>query len=198
MALRGSEKAIALAFLVTFIAGASELVAARFTGWVIDGIAGDPTGAFWQPFWPLILFGLVFFLIIRPVIFAYDAGVTSLMLGPNVFPQVLSRLNRHTLGHSMKFFENDFAGRISQKALQTARALLDVVIEVTDVGVYSLAMFAGALFLIGQIDVRLLGVFVIWGVLYGWTLWYFIPRVRKLAEKRAGARTMVTARSLTR
>jgi ATP-binding cassette subfamily B protein len=190
--LRGSERAIMVAVGVTFLTGISELVAARFTGWVIDGAAATGTGAFWGPFWPLIVFGLVFFLILRPILYVFDASVSGVMLGPNLFPMVLSRLNAHVMGHSMRFFENDFAGRLSQKALQTARALTDLVLEVTDVVIYSLAMFAGAFFLLGVIDPRLLAVFVVWAVLYVLALRYFIPRVQTRSAARAGARTAVT------
>jgi ATP-binding cassette subfamily B protein len=191
-ALKGAEKPILLAVFVTAMTGISELVAARFTGWVIDGAEATGPGAFWEPFWWLILFGLAFFLLIRPLIFVFDAGVSGVMLGPNLFPMVLQRLNSHVLGHSMRFFENDFAGRLSQKALQVSRALTDLVLETTDVVVYALAMFVGAFFLLGAIDPWLLGVFALWAVLYALALRYFIPRVRRLSAARAGARTAVT------
>ncbi|MBM2321885.1 MULTISPECIES: ABC transporter ATP-binding protein [Marivita] len=191
-ALRGAERAILLAFAVTFVTGISELVAARFTGWVIDQTAVVEQGAFWETFWPVVIVGVAFFLVIRPLIFVMDAGVTSILLGPNLYPMVLARLNQHTLGHSMQFFENDFAGRLSQKALQTARALTDLVIEVSDVVVYSVAMFIGAFILMLMIDARLLLVFVVWAVFYAAALRYFIPRVQKRSKARAGARTQVT------
>ncbi|KMK65437.1 ABC transporter ATP-binding protein [Puniceibacterium sp. IMCC21224] len=191
-ALRGSERAIALTFAVTFVAGMSEIVAASFTGWVIDAASVHDGGGFWAPFWPVIVFGGLFFLVLRPLLFAADAGVTGILLGPHLFPLVLSRVNRHTLGHSMRYFENDFAGRISQKALQTSRALTDVVIEVADVGIYSLAVFGGSLLLMAHIDTRLLLIFVLWGGLYFVALRYFIPRVQRRAAARAGARTQVT------
>ena len=191
-ALKGSERPIGLAVLVTALTGVSELVAARYTGWVIDGAAATGQGAFWDPYWELILFGLVFFLLIRPLIFVFDAGVSGVMLGPNLFPMVLNRLNHHVMGHSLRFFENDFAGRLSQKALQVARSLTDLVLEATDVLVYALAMFAGAFVLLATIDARLLGVFVVWAVLYALALRYFIPRVQRLSKQRAGARTAVT------
>lgn len=191
-ALKGSERPIGLAVLVTALTGVSELVAARFTGWVIDGAAATGQGAFLDPYWGLILFGLVFFLLIRPLIFVFDAGVSGVMLGPNLFPMVLNRLNHHVMGHSLRFFENDFAGRLSQKALQVARSLTDLVLEATDVLVYALAMFAGAFVLLAAIDARLLGVFIVWAVLYALALRYFIPRVQRLSKQRAGARTAVT------
>ena len=191
-ALRGAERAILVACAVTFVTGLSELVAARFTGWVIDQTAAAEQGAFWATFWPVVVVGVAFFLVIRPMIFVMDAGVTSILLGPNLYPMVLARLNQHTLGHSMQFFENDFAGRLSQKALQTARALTDLVVEMSDVVVYSIAMFMGAFVLMLMIDARLLLVFVVWAVLYAGALWYFIPRVQQRSKARAGARTQVT------
>ena len=191
-ALAGAWPAIGLAVLVTGLTGLSELVTARFTGWVIDAASGAGQGDFWGSFWPIILFGLGFFLLLRPVLFVFDAGVSGVMLGPNLYPLVLARLNRHVLGHSMRFFENDFAGRLSQKALQTARALTDLVLEVTDVVVFSLAMFVGSFILMALIDVRLLAVFAIWAVLYAAALWYFIPRVQVRSASRAGARTVVS------
>ncbi|MBT52603.1 MAG: multidrug ABC transporter ATP-binding protein [Mameliella sp.] len=191
-ALKGAERPILLAVLITALTGVSELVAARFTGWVIDGAEMTGQGAFWGPYWGLIVFGLLFFLLIRPILFVFDAGVSGVMLGPNLFPVVLQRLNRHVMGHSMRFFENDFAGRLSQKALQVARSLTDLVLETTDVVVYALAMFTGAFLLLAAIDARLLGVFVVWAVLYALALRYFIPRVQNLSRDRAGARTVVT------
>lgn len=191
-ALRGSEKALAVTLVTTILAGLSELVAARFTGWVIDAAAATGPGGFWGPYAALIAGGVAFFLVIRPILFAIDAGVTSVLLGPHLFPLILSRLNRYTLGHSMRYFENDFAGRISQKAMQTSRALTDVVTEISDIVIYGLAMFIGALVLMAGVDLRLLLVFVVWGSLYAAALRYFIPRVQSRAMARAGARTHVT------
>ncbi|ARE40642.1 ABC transporter, transmembrane ATP-binding protein [Rhodovulum sp. P5] len=191
-ALAGSGKALLITLAIVVTAGFAELVAARFTGWVIDAAAATGPGAFWAPFWPLVVGGAVFFLVIRPVIFAADAGAGSIVLGPHLFPLILSRLNRHTLGHSMRYFENDFAGRISQKAMQTARALTDVVIEVLDVVTYGIAIFLGTLVLIAGVDGRLLLIFVLWAALYGFALRWFIPRVQARSKARAGARTQVT------
>ena len=191
-ALKGAEPAILLAFGVAFLTGASELAVAYFTGWVIDSATAQGQGDFWNAYWVLALVGLVFFLLIRPLIFILDAAVSSVMLTPNLFPQVLARLNRHTLGHSMRYFENDFAGRISQKAVQTARAMNDIVVELSDAGVYGLAMFAGAFILMAGVDPRLLIVFVIWLGLYVVVLRIFIPRIKETSAVRAGARTTVT------
>ena len=190
-ALRGAERGIGLTLIVQVATGFAEMAGAWFIGRVLDAAVGDP-GTFWATYWPLIVLGALIFLVIRPLLFAADAGVTSILLGPHLFPLILSRLNRHTLGQSMRFFENDFAGRISQKAMQTSRALTDVVIETSDVVVYGLSMFLASLLLMAGVNSGLLIIFVIWGVLYAIALWWFIPRVQAKSADRAGARTMVT------
>lgn len=191
-ALAGAVPAMVVAALIIFAAATTEVLSAWFTGWAIDiAEAADP-GTFWEPFGPVILVGVVFFLVLRPIVFAADAGVTSVLLGPHLFPLVISRLHRHTLGQSMRFFENDFAGRVAQKEIQTASALTEIVVEVLDVGLYAFAMFLGALILMGGLDPRLLGIFAIWGLAYGGALAFFIPRVRKRSKARAGARAGMT------
>jgi ATP-binding cassette subfamily B protein len=190
-ALSGSWHAIFLAVGITCLVGLTEVITARYTAWVIDSAQAAGEGQFWPAFWPQILFGVGFYLLARPILFLFDAAVSGVMLGPNLFPLIMARVNKHTLGHSMGFFENDFAGRISQKANQVARALTDLVIEVSDVVVYSIAMFVGGLFILAGVDWRLLLVFVVWGGLYVWALRYFIPRVQGRSASRAGARTQV-------
>jgi len=191
-ALRGGERVLLIALCIVILAGTSEMIAAWYTGRIIDMAESGTAGDFWGAFWPMVVFGLVFYLFLRPVIFAADSSVGSILLEPNLFPLVLSRLNRHTLGHSMRFFDNDFAGRISQKQMQTARALTGVVTEVSDVVIYCAAMFSVALILMAGVDTRLLLVFLVWGSCYAVTLWWFIPRVQARSAARAGARTQVT------
>lgn len=189
--LSGSRKAILLGVVSNAVLGFSELVAAAFTGWAIDTALqvgpGNP-GALW----PLFLVAFVFFMIIRPVLFASNSAVTNILLGPHLFPLVLSRINRHTLGQSLRFFENDFAGRQSQKAIQTARAVTDIVVEVTDIVIYIIAIFIGAMVLLAWIDLRLLLVFVIWFLAWITFMRSMIPRIQTRSAARAHARTNVS------
>lgn len=191
-ALQGAAPAMLGATVIITIAALTEVLSAWLTGWAIDVAEHAEPGSFWAPFWPVILACALFFLVMRPVVFAADAGVTSVLLAPHLFPLVLSRVHRHTLGQSMRFFENDFAGRVAQKELQTATALTQIVIETLDVGLYALAMFLGALVLMGGLDPRLLLIFVLWGAAYFAVLAYFIPKVRVKSKARAGARAAVT------
>lgn len=191
-ALRGAGPAMLAAAVIVVAAALTEVATAWYTGWAIDTAEGGTPGDYWALFWPVLVGGAIFFLVIRPIVFAADAGVGSVLLGPHLFPLVMSRVHRHTLGQSMRFFENDFAGRVAQKEMQTATALTQVVVETLDVGLYAFAMFAGALVLMAGLDPRLLLIFVVWGVAYFAALAFFIPQVRRRSKARAGARAGVT------
>ena len=189
--LNGSAGAVALGVVSNAILGVSELVAAAFTGWAIDTALtigqGNPAAL-----WPLFAVVFAFFMILRPVLFASNSAVTNILLGPHLFPLVLSRLNRHTLGQSLRFFENDFAARLSQKALQTARAVTDIVVEITDIVIYIIAIFIGAMVLLAYIDQCLLLIFFIWFVAWFIFMRAIVPRIQSRSAARAHARTNVS------
>jgi ATP-binding cassette subfamily B protein len=105
---------------------------------------------------------------------------------------VLSRLNRWTLGQSVRFFDEDFAGRIAQKQMQTANAVTSVVTEMINVVAFALASLAGSLALLGSIDLRITAVFLVWLLGYFALIRWYLPRIRKRSGARAGARAMVT------
>jgi len=111
---------------------------------------------------------------------------------PNVYPLIQSRLHRWTLGHAVDYFDNDFAGRIAQKQMQTARALTDVTAETINVVAFALASIIGSVLLLFTIDGRVALSLLVWLVGYIAMIRWFMPRIRKRSAARAGARTMVT------
>ncbi len=115
--LSGAWPAIFAAAVASALAGAFEVVTALILGDVIDAALGsDPASFFSDNVWLLV--GVVaFLLILRPLSFGASAAFQALALGPNINNLVLSRLHRYTMGQSVTFFDNDFAGRIAQKQM---------------------------------------------------------------------------------
>ncbi|MGA9252708.1 MAG: ABC transporter ATP-binding protein, partial [Roseobacter sp.] len=111
---------------------------------------------------------------------------------PNVNPLVLSRLHRWTLGQTVGFFDDDFAGRIAQKQMQAARAVTEVVSELINVVAFALASLIGAILLLFSIDWRVALGFGVWLVAYFALIKWFLPRIRARSAERAGARAMVS------
>jgi ATP-binding cassette subfamily B protein len=81
----------------------------------------------------------VFLIVLRPLAFGASARSSRGLQGPNLNVLVLSRLHRWTLGQAITFFDNDFAGRIAQKQMQTGRAVTEVTVEFINTVVFALA-----------------------------------------------------------
>lgn len=103
-------------------------------------------------------------------------------------------MHRHMLGQSMSFFQDEFAGRISQKVMQTALAVRDTVMKVLDVFVYISIYFIGAMVLLGQQEPWMMAPLVLWLAVYFAILFYFVPRLRRISMKQADARAQMTGR----
>ena len=133
-----------------------------------------------------------FLLVVRPLAFGANALMQSVVMTPNLNVLVLSRLHRWTMGQSISFFDNDFAGRIAQKQMQTARALTDVTVEMFNTVIYAMASILATLVLVTSIGWPVALVLLVWLAGYLAFIRHFIPRVRKMSERRAAARARVT------
>ncbi|MGY9045606.1 multidrug ABC transporter ATPase [Puniceibacterium antarcticum] len=190
--LAGCGTALSIASVVSILAGVVEVMAALILGKVVDAALGSSADQVFSDQTGVLIFSLLFFLILRPLIFGANSYLQSIVVAPNVFNLVLSRLHRYTLGQSVTFFDDDFAGRIAQKEMQTARALTDSVVEMVQTVLFALASVLGAVLMLGTVDLRIALGLVVWIVGYLLMIRYFMPRIRSLSETRAAARAMVT------
>ncbi|KNG93680.1 ABC transporter ATP-binding protein [Pseudaestuariivita atlantica] len=191
--LSGAWWGLGLAAICSAFAGAMEAVTAYILGRVIDSaVSGGPEGFFSAGNVGLIIGAVVFFMLVRPLAFGASAATNAMIVQPNVNTLVLSRLNRWTLGQSVTFFDNDFAGRIAQKQMQAARAITDIVAETFNVVTFAVASLFGALLLLTAIDARVTAVFLVWLVAYFAMIRWFMPRVRVRSRSRAASRAMVS------
>ena len=191
--LSGAWPVLIFAALLSAAAGAMEAGTAWILGMLIDTVVASGTENFYAP-GNMLMIGLAvgFFVILRPVTFALSSGANHIIVMPNVSTLVQSRLHRWSLGQSVTFFDDDFAGRIAQKQMQTARAVTDVVSETINVVAFALASLVGSFALLSAIDWRVAALFVIWLVFYFALIAWFLPRIRARSATRAGARAVVS------
>ena len=190
--LAGAGGGLTLAAIASALGGVADVVAAVLLGWVVDAIAtGDP-GAFWSQNGLLVAAFAGFFLLLRPVIFGLSTATSSVIIGPNVLPLVLSRIHRWTMGHSVAFFDNDFAGRLAQKQMQTARAVTDVASEMVNVVAFALASILGSAAFLVSVDGWGAVALILWLLSYLILIKFFLPRIRAKSGARASARAMIT------
>ncbi|WP_298858904.1 ABC transporter ATP-binding protein [uncultured Sulfitobacter sp.] len=191
--LSGAWPALWLAAAFSAIAGALEAGTALILGWVIDAtVASGPEAFFDGRNTAVITISIAFFLIARPVLFGLSAGSNAIIVQPNLNPLVLSRLHRWSLGQNVSFFDDDFAGRIAQKQMQTARAVTDVAAEMINVVAFALASLVGSVLLLTAINGWVAFGLAVWLFFYFALIKWFLPRIRVRSAARAGARSLVS------
>lgn len=191
-ALNGSFTVIFLGSLVSIVSGLIEVASALILGWIIDAALQGTPAAFFGDNVGLILGVVVFFLVFRPLWLGLSGMMQSVVLAPQVYALILSRLNKHTLGQGVTFFDDDFAGRIAAKQMQAARALTDVVVEWVHTVTFALASLIGSVVLVFTIDGWSSLALLLWVFAYIGFIRYFMPRIRKASMARAATRAMVT------
>lgn len=190
--LSGAWPGISLAGFASALGGIADVMAAVLLGAVVDAVTTTSPENLFAENWLLIVSFVGFFLLLRPLIFGFSTATSNVILGPNILPLVLSRLHRWTMGHSVTFFDNDFAGRLAQKQMQTARAVTDVASDMVNTVTFALASVIGSAAFLVSIDGWGAFALVLWLAAYLALFRFFMPRIRKSASARASARAMVT------
>ena len=125
---------------------------------------------------------------------ALQTAVKHQSLAGNFPMRLRWNFHRLMLGQSMNFYQDEFAGRISTKVMQSALAVRDTWFIVTELIVFVVIYFVTMLALLGGFDAWLLVPFTGWLALYVAALSYFVPRLGRLARDQADARSMMTGR----
>ena len=133
-------------------------------------------------------------LVASPIVIALQALLKYQTLSAN-FPMLLRwNFHRHMLGQSMSFYADEFAGRVATKVMQTALAVRETWMIVADIVVFVVIYFVTIVAIAGGFDAWLLVPFLGWLTLYVATLWVFVPRLGKVAQAQADARSLMTGR----
>jgi len=98
------------------------------------------------------------------------------------------------LGQSMSFYQDEFAGRVATKVMQTALAVRDTWMIVADIVVFVSIYFVTMVLVAGAFDAWLLGPFVAWLAMYLGSLRFFVPRLSRVGQQQADARSLMTGR----
>ncbi len=190
--LSGSFKVTGGAALVSALAGTLEVLTALMLGLVIDAALVSSPDSYFSDNLILLLVVTGFFVVLRPIVLGVSGVMQAVVVGPALSNLILSRLHRHTLGQAVTFFDNDFAGRISQKQMQAARAATDLVVDMIHTVAFALASVIGSIILLLTIDLRSAALLSLWVVAYIWMIRFFMPLIRTRSKARAAARAMVT------
>jgi ATP-binding cassette, subfamily B, multidrug efflux pump len=179
--------------LLTAVIGAFEALLFGMLGKVVDWLAAVPPSQLWSQHRASLLL-LAGILLASPVLVLLQTLLKHQSMAAN-FP-MLMRWNFHRLmlSQSMGFYQDEFAGRVATKVMQTALAVRDTWMILADILVFVLIYFVTMTALAGGFDVWLLLPFLLWLVFYVLALVYFVPRLGKVAKSQADARSLMTGR----
>ena len=165
-----------------------------YLGRLVTLLSDTTPTVFWAAHKVELISVAVFILTLRPLIQAVDTLLQNNAMLPNVGTLVRYRAHKHVLSQSVSWFENDFAGRIANRIMQTPPATGEVVFQAFDAVTFSIAYLIGAIFLLAEADLRLAVPMLIWAGLYGALVFWTVRRVGPASTASSDARSTVTGR----
>jgi len=190
----GMEVPLLLMAVLTATLAILEVSLFGFMGELVEWLATKDRETFWQEeSKTLITMGAIVLIALPSLVFLQAAIVHQTLLGN--YPMVIRWLaHRYLLKQSLGFYQDEFAGRIATKVMQTSLAVRETVMKLLNVMVYVVVYFVSMLVIVAQADARLMVPLLVWLVIYIALQYYFVPRLKAVASKQADARSTMSGR----
>ncbi|MFI4889830.1 MAG: ABC transporter ATP-binding protein [Steroidobacterales bacterium] len=190
---RGTRTYIAGMTLFTAIIGVFEALLFSMLGHVVDWLARVSPQRLWvEQRNHLLLLGAI--LLGSTVLIAMNSLLKRQTLAGNFAMRLRWHFHRNMLAQSLSFYQDEFAGRIATKVMQTALAVRDTWMILADILVFVVIYFVTIVLVVGGFNVWLLAPFLGWLSLYALSVWYFVPRLAAAGKAQADARSVMTGR----
>lgn len=191
---KGYELPLILMSVLTAMLAMLEVSLFGFMGQLVDWLVKkNPETLFQDEGTTLMLMGGMV-LIVMPILVLLHALIMHQTLLGNYPMSIRWLAHRYLLKQSVSFYQDDFAGRIATKVMQTSLAVRETVMKLLDVLVYILVYFTSMLVMIASADLRLVIPMLVWLALYVGLQWYFVPRLKSVSTEQADARSTMTGR----
>ena len=180
--------------LLSVLVAAVEVWLIFYMGRVVDILGRDDPARVWSQYGIELIAVALFILLLRPLLHVVDVMLLNNAILPNFGTLIRWRAHKHVLRQSVGWFENDFAGRIANRIMQTPPAAGEVVFQVFDAISFALAYLIGAAVLLMAADARLLIPLAIWFALYVVLIRWTVARVGPASKAASDARSAITGR----
>ena len=190
---RGARGFILLMAVLSGLLAAFEALLFAMLGRIVDWLGRTPPARLWieQGTTLKVLAGLVIGSI---AVVALQTVIKHQTLAINFPMRLRWNFHRLMLGQSMAFYQDEFAGRLTTKVMQTALAVRDTLFVLADVLVAMVIYIATMTVLAGAFDLKLVLPFLLWLALYIGSLFFFVPRLGHVGKQQADARSLMTGR----
>ncbi len=165
-----------------------------FIGRVVGLVSTHPPATLLAETWPQLLFMAAVMLLVRPLVLFGHVVLINQIVNPGLSNMIRWQNHWHVVRQSWTFFQNDFAGRISNRVMQTGPSLRESLVMAFDAAWYIVVYGTSALALLASTDWRLTPPILLWFVGYAGILLYFVPRLRERSRHVSEMRSMLTGR----
>lgn len=187
--------AFATLLVAGFLGSSIEVLLMAFLGNLVDMMRQAPNPAtFIEENATALISMAAIALIARPVVSVLHDLIKNQMIATTFTNRIRWQTHRYVLRQSLGFFQNDFAGRIANKVIQTGPALRESVVQLIDALWYAIVHFVGAIVLFWSADGRLVVPLLVWLAAYSAALKWFVPRIKARSTEASEARSMLTGR----
>jgi ATP-binding cassette, subfamily B, multidrug efflux pump len=173
---------------------AVEILMVWYVARIVDLLAQGAPELIWAEHGPEFILAALFVLIARPIISGIDVALLHNTILPNFGTLIRWRSHRHVLRQSVGWFENDFAGRIANRIMQTPPAAGEAVFQLLDAVAFAVTTLIGATVLLSGFDPRLAVPMVVWIAGYLLLMRWTIRRAGPAAIASSDARSAITGR----
>ncbi|MBL4812568.1 MAG: ABC transporter ATP-binding protein [Rhodobacteraceae bacterium] len=183
-----------VATIMAIVVAAVELWLIYYMGHIVDVMGSSTRQTFWQDYGAELMLVAVFILFGRPILQLFDVALLNNTIMANFAPMVRWRAHNHVLRQSVGWFEDDFAGRISNRMMQAPSSAGEVMFQLFDAIAFSLAYLIGAAVLLAAADAKLLLPLALWFGLFLLLLSWVVRKIGPASKAAADARSKVTGR----
>ena len=191
---KGYKIPLAIMTSLTALLAILEVALFGFMGQLVDWLVTKNPETLLQDEGMKLLGMSILVLVVIPIIALLHSLIVHQTLLGNYPMSIRWFAHRYLLKQSFTFYQDDFAGRIATKVMQTSLAVRETVMKLLDVMVYVLVYFFSMIAMVANADYRLAIPMLFWLVAYIILQAYFVPRLRKIAIEQADARSTMTGR----
>ncbi|WCE31846.1 ABC transporter ATP-binding protein [Vibrio sp. SCSIO 43137] len=191
---KGFERPLLLMAALSTVVAIVEVSLFGFMGQLVDWLSSSNPETFLEEnsstLWGI---GAILLIVLPVLITIHSLTVHQSLLGN--YPMSIRWLaHRYLLKQSLSFYQDDFAGRVATKVMQTSLAVRETVMKALDVFVYVTVYFFSIVVMLGQADWRLMIPMLVWLAAYIGIQTYFVPKLKAVSSEQADARSLMTGR----
>jgi ATP-binding cassette, subfamily B, multidrug efflux pump len=191
---RQARSLVAALFLAGFLVATLDTMIPVFIGRVVSLVSSHAPTTLLRETWPRLLVMVLVLLVLRPIALLLQSLITNQAIAAGLTNLIRWQSHWHVVRQSWTFFQNDFAGRIANRIMQTGPALRESVVAGTNAVWYIVVYGSSAIFLMSSSDLRLAIPVMLWFLAYAFFLRYFVPRLRDRSREMSEVRSALTGR----